>query len=854
MARPPLDRTAITCDNSDRIHASVNEPSVNETVTMQTTCALACLAFLVLSACSSDGGGATEPTPPTPAIACGPDERSDDTGACVHLGWTKCPAGFALDAAGFGCTEVLPATTCAARSMPVLGQSACAPVAAAACAAGFEARPDGWGCRAVAASACTGATMEVLGRAACAPVGNCGGAFPPAGATYVVDAAFTPGQIDATHVKTIGAALAAAPAGAVIAVNTGSYAEVLALPRSVRVVGRCAGQVTVTAPPPANVEGVQPGAGTDSTIEGLTLTGHLAAAVVDGGAKLTLRNVVIDGNVGGGILAAGAGTRVTLDHSVVRASVDSTLAKGYGVEASAGAEVLITASAITANTGFGIQIVGKGSHGRIEKSVIARTASDAKQDFGVGLMVRTGATAEVLASSLSENRETSVVSYGPGTSVTLTDTTIDATKNSGVGYGRGVLVDGGTVTLERVTVAASTDIGVLAEVKGTATLTDSVVVGTVPGDDGKNGFGVSAISGGTITLKGSALVGNQQSGAAAIGANAKVVLESSLVAATGPDSDGERGFGVDLESGGIAEVRGSALVGNTSAGVAAIDAGSKLTMTNSVVLGTRADAKKKAGRGLAIETGAVANVSASAFVGNRDIGISIRGTGAKATIDQAVVRGTLPLASTGTHGRGIEVGSGAQATLTQVSALENHGVAVLAINKGSIDLQNAWIADTAADGTPGGPGRAVTAQDGGIMTILGLVAQRSRQAGILVAAGGASLTVRGSRVEEVAAGDNEELGHGLTALEGSSLVVDDVTVRRCAAVGLVFDAASGTVRASRVTDNAVGIFAQGGSELLQVAVVPEAPIDGQVSVSVDTVFTDNATRVGSGVVPVPSPL
>ena len=172
-----------------------------------------------------------------------------------------------------------------------------------------------------------------------------------------------------------------------------------------------------------------------------------------------------------------------------------------------------------------------------------------------------------------------------------------------------------------------------------------------------------------------------------------------------------------------------------------------------------------------------------------------------------------------------------EASITQISALENHGVAVLAITRGRIDLQNAWIADTAADGTPGGPGRAVTAQDGGLMTILGLVAQRSRQAGILVAAGGASLALRSSRIEDVAAGDDEALGHGLTALEGSSLVVDDVTVRRCAAVGLVFDAASGTVRASRITDNAVGIFAQGGSELLQVAVVPEAPVDRQVSIS-----------------------
>ena len=141
-----------------------------------------------------------------------------------------------------------------------------------------------------------------------------------------------------------------------------------------------------------------------------------------------------------------------------------------------------------------------------------------------------------------------------------------------------------------------------------------------------------------------------------------------------------------------------------------------------------------------------------------------------------------------------------------------------------------------------------------MLTVLGLVAQRSRQVGLMVAGGGASASVRSSRIEDIALGDDDAFGHGLTAILGGSLVLDDVTVRRCAGVGLVFDGASGSVRASRVNDNAVGIFAQNGSTLIQVATVPEAPVEGQVAVSTDTVFTGNATRVGSGVIPVPAPI
>ena len=62
------------------------------------------------------------------------------------------------------------------------------------------------------------------------------------------------------------------------------------------------------------------------------------------------------------------------------------------------------------------------------------------------------------------------------------------------------------------------------------------------------------------------------------------------------------------------------------------------------------------------------------------------------------------------------------------------------------------------------------------------------------------------------------------------------------------------MRACRVADNAIGIAAQGGTTLEQVATVPDVPADGVVSVSVDTTFTGNITRVGAGNVPLPSPL
>lgn len=823
--------------------------------------ALLALALLGLLACSSDdsnAGGTDVPCQGTacPSTACTTDERFDaEAGRCAPLGWRDCPAGFTLDASKLGCIDVAPADTCPALTMPVLGAASCAPVAAAACAAGFERDPSGWGCRAVLpASACTGATMEALGETTCVPVGDCATAFPPPGATHFVDAAFTAGQVDATHFTTLGAALAAAPAGAVIAVQAGTYSETLTPPRSVRVVGKCAAEVTLTSPTGA-AAGIRAKSGIVLTVEGITMKGHLAALVAEGGATVTARAMVLDANPGGGVLAAGAGTTLTLDRSVVRGTTASAVAKGFGAEASLGAELVVTDSVLSDNTEIGVHVVGKGSHGRIERSAVLRTAVNAAKDFGNGVVVRGDATAEVVGSAFAQNHDATIVVFGVGTRLTLQDSAIVDTRDSVSRYGRGMLVDGATVTALRTTFSGNTDSGIVAEAKSSVTMTDSVVASTVAGGDGTNGIGIAVIQGSTVTAKGSAIVGNHQSGVAVLDSGAKIVLDGSLVEGTLADADGARGYGIDLETGGLAEVRGSAITNNTTAGVGLLDKGSKLTMSGSIVRATRADASKKGGVAVTVEGGATAAISSSAMIGNRDIGIAVRGAGSSATIDQVIVRDTLPVAPTGAHGRGIEVGSGGKASVNRTTLLRNRSSALVAIAPGSeLDVQNTWISDTAGEASAGNRGRAATVQDGAVMTMLGVVAQRSLQAGFVVAGAGSSLVTKSSRIEEVAVGTDDTYGHGVVALDGATIVLDDVTVSRAAAVGVVYDASRGTLRACHVKDNAVGIFAQGGTELQQVAVVPEAPNDGIVAVSTDTEFTGNATRVGSGVVPVPAPL
>jgi hypothetical protein len=349
------------------------------------------------------------------------------------------------------------------------------------------------------------------------------------------------------------------------------------------------------------------------------------------------------------------------------------------------------------------------------------------------------------------------------------------------------------------------------------------------------------------------VVDNVTIGASALGPKATLTLDTSLVSGTKPDTSGARGYGVELEKGAVAELRGSAVVGNMESGIYAIDSPTKVTLTQSIVSSTKAGKGKAHGRGLVLEMGASASVTQSALVGNRDIGASARNAGSSLTIDQTVVRGTLPQDSDGRHGRGLEADDGAKITLSQSAVLDNHGVGILGSSKSVVDVTDSWVAGTVADASVGGPGRAITAQAGATMTLLGVVVQRSTQIA-MVANASASLTVRGSLVEDTTAAVDGSFGHGVLAYDGALLIVDDVTITKSAGAALVFAGSRGNVSHARIRANAVGIHVQDGSTLVEVAAVPDDPPESSVNVSTDSIFDGNGSRVGSGALPLPAPL
>ncbi len=199
---------------------------------------------------------------------------------------------------------------------------------------GFAADPSGWGCQEILpAAACTGATYESLGSSTCQPIGDCAAAFPPPNATLFVDASFTAAQLDATHFATISAAMAAAPAGAVVAVDAGTYTESVNVRSAVSIVGRCAEKVILASPGGA-VAGVQAlyVSGTVA-IQGLTI-GGFRGGVVEQQTTMTVESCLFTQNLDSGVVADG-GT-LKMSHSRIADTVQVG-DQGFGVLVDRGA-------------------------------------------------------------------------------------------------------------------------------------------------------------------------------------------------------------------------------------------------------------------------------------------------------------------------------------------------------------------------------------------------------------------------------------------------------------------------------------------------------------------------------------
>jgi len=485
---------------------------------------------------SSGGGGAATPPPdagadaPTSASCAAPGYRGASDATCVTGGW-------------------------------------------AACFPGTRPRASGWGCEAVVAeAACTGATREVLGETACAPVGDCDAPFPPASATYFVSPQAT---ADATHFTTLAAAVAAAPAGATIAVDSGSYVGQVLVTKSVTIAGRCPAKVTIFEPltqPAIRVEGVT------AKITGLTVERSTVGVSLGPGSDLTLEDVVLDRNDLAGLSLSDGKAKLQAARVVVRGTRPSSAGdRGFGLNVQGGSVAVVRDATFAGNGGQNVR-VSSSSEATLEGVVLRDGKPTPAFDFGRGLQIQDGARVSVTRSAVIDNADIGIVA-GDRTTLELRDVVVARTKLASTGlFGRALNAFGGAlVRAEGLHLHDNHDASIMVAEQGTRVeLRRSSVVDTQLDREGYVGRGITIQEGSSLVAEDVAVIGSHEVGVAVFGAGTTAALRRSILAGTAPNAGDYFGHGAMVTMGGLLSVEDSEIADNRGYGVAVGDGSARL--------------------------------------------------------------------------------------------------------------------------------------------------------------------------------------------------------------------------------------------------------------------------------------
>ncbi len=790
---------------------------------------LAIFGLLALTACP--------PPPGAPdAGGCPPGELPlGATRACQKVGWSECPLGFVADDGGLGCLDALP-DSCPPGTAALLGESACAPIGPSSCAAGFVKDPSGWGCADVLPPAtCTGPNREALGSPTCLPVGDCAAPFPPANASVVVDPS---APLDATHVHAIADALALAPDGGVIAIAPGTYAEALVLGHSVSLVGRCPASVVLdgaaTALPALSALTAQ-----DSRVSGLTIRNAAGAVVAAYGAHVSLEDVVVEGSRGTAVKAFWPKTTLSLTRSVIRGTRFDGASEA--LEASDHAQVTVRETAFEDTEQVAVRSRGLGTAVALNGTVVRDVWLADGGVAPMGTVVEAGATLTLVESAVIGATQAALFVTGSDSTATVSDSVLRDLRATPTLAGYGAYVQDGTLTLRRTTVLRAVGIGVVAKTADAHLVGEDVVVG---GTRPTNGSDVAVgldVEGGSARFTGLAVLDSVLIGVRATGAASSLELTRALVrGVSGVSSDASSaGHGLEIFSGARGTFTQVSITECSQGGVSVQGEGSTAALDRVHVSDVEA-------AGVFVRELASATVRRSAVVRARDTGMFVYDR-ASLTLADTVVRDTrTALGPGGNPGLGL-AGVGTGALVVQRCALVNN-LAFGVLLEGA----QARIEDTRIAGTDGLPdwGAGVQLQGQTTLTMDGVVLEENGRLG-LSCAEASTATIGRSWLGRARAVDGQ-YGHGLLVFGDSRAVARDVSVRGNETIGVVASGAGVVLDGCDVSENLVALHAQAGTTVVEQTQPPAEPLANTLTVSHDSTFLDNESRLGSGQVPLPA--
>jgi hypothetical protein len=385
--------------------------------------------------------------------------------------------------------------------------------------------------------------------------------------TIWVDPSYTGGAPDGSKEKprtTIAAAIATVPSGGRIALAAGTYDEPADIQKPLELVGRCPSLVTI--------RGISQKASAPTVVfifdtSGVTVRGVRVQGAGIGVAVFNAEATLQRLHVRltmGGIVAH-TSAKATIERSLI----ESVEKQHTGVKATKGARVRMLESALSNNREFAAYVDGPDTRLELERSLVA----DGKLD------VRAGATTKLTAGALVNNHTVAVQAHGTGTTVDLVE---------------------------------------------------SIIADTAPQiSDLDLGYGIEVTKGAAVRLASSVLTRNKALAIDVRGMGSRVDAERILIADTQPHAaTKDLGVGIAVREGASARLASVAIARVRTAGVTVIDAGSTVTVAESLIQDTAARlSDMRLGRGINVQDGAHASVDNCGLVRNAGPGLfALRGS------------------------------------------------------------------------------------------------------------------------------------------------------------------------------------------------------------------------------------
>ncbi len=703
--------------------------------------------------CLSSGGGHPGQIRlcDTVEAGCGPGRmpNPDDTSACIPVGvpWS-CPPGFVVDA-----------------DVPVeLGApAACAPDPSD-CGAGPYAKELGGG--------------QILYVDAQAQSGGSGSKQAP--------------------FKSVSEALALANskyANATLAVAKGTYKEALKVNVPLRIVGRCAAMVKVTAPTNSTaVEVAGQPTTSEAVISGLEISGGKLGVSTFTPLPLRLERVWIHKAGGVGLYANGA-ARVQIRASVISNTKQQKPLLGLGVLIRDGAHVTAMDLRVSRNRSAGIYLLQAGSLLQADRLLVDSTLPGFDTGLeGGGIFANSGARLLLTSTRLQHNRSAGLDIKGATSSALATgfiiDDTLPEAATQAQGFGA-LIYKQARLVVRGARIHGCRRHGLNIQDQDSTLFAYGLIVDDTDAQalNGLEGYGVTVRTGAKATIHSARISANRSLGLTASGMGTHMMVKGALVDDTLPEkASGKLGLGVFVTKGATANLAGIRLTDNHSGGLVLADSKTAGVVSDLLVEGTLPQVKPPTtGRAVDVDHGASLELMRARLVIGDGSGLRTGVHGATVSARQLVVQGSTGKGNPHQTGHGIEAGPGTNMQLEQVrlSACQTTGLYVKGPNV-TVRGVGLTIDGTRPQAGTGLLGLGISIEQGAIVEMGGVGVLDSRTAGLYAGNSGTRVSLYGALIEGTSerAADGH-LGFGVAAMTSADVSLMGSIVGRNTVAGLI---------------------------------------------------------------------